>query len=322
MLATGFISAVTLASQLAKKEWGGEEGDKKRDQILDMAFWVLISAILGSRVLFIIVNWKQYAAAPSTIFSLGGGLVFYGGLLGAMLASYIFARQNGIDFIRLADLSLPVVSLGQCLGRLGCFSAGCCWGDVARAGYKFSVNFPGAREVKNLFGQLADTPSLAYQSMSSDSRYVDVLTGKVSPTFLPGTEKISQWVAEHGHTFGVHPTQLYESIGQFCIFLALISLRRFRRFHGEIMGIWLMAYAVLRSTVELFRGDTERGTLHHLLDYFHLAALTDKVPLEAWYNISVSQFISMCMFTAGATLLYQRGRKLLMNPGTAAAATA
>ena len=71
-----------------------------------------------------------------------------------------------------------------------------------------------------------------------------------------------------------------------------------------------MAYAVLRSTVELFRGDTERGTLYHLLSYLGFDRLRAMVSLEAWYNVSISQFISMCTFTAGAVLLAREYRRL------------
>jgi hypothetical protein len=63
---------------------------------------------------------------------------------------------------------------------------------------------------------------------------------------------MSEWVAQHGHTLPVHPTQLYESVGQLVLFVALLTLRRFRRFHGQIFGLWLCAYAVLRSAIELF----------------------------------------------------------------------
>jgi phosphatidylglycerol:prolipoprotein diacylglycerol transferase len=126
LLAAGFIAAVSLSARLAEREWPGGEGARKRDQVLDLSFWVLISAIVGSRVLFIIVNWKDYASDLTRIFELGGGLVFYGGLIGATLASFFFARRHDIDFFRLADLAMPAISLGQCLGRLGCFAAGCC----------------------------------------------------------------------------------------------------------------------------------------------------------------------------------------------------
>jgi phosphatidylglycerol:prolipoprotein diacylglycerol transferase len=130
-------------------------------------------------------------------------------------------------------------------------------------------------------------------------------------------------VAQHGTTLPVHPTQLYESIGQFVLFVSLLFLRRYRRFRGQITGMWLMCYAVLRSTVELFRGDVERGTLHGLLTSIGGLPLADKVPLEAWYNISTSQFISICMFTGGAIILYRGGKQVFFPAGmTAAAASA
>src|SRR5215813_5228134 len=303
LLAGGFVAAVSLSARLAEREWPGEEGERKREQVLDLSFWVLVSALVGSRVLFIIVNWKDYAADPKKIFSLGGGLVFYGGLLGAISASLIYARRNGIDFLRLADVAMPTISLGQALGRLGCFAAGCCWGDVAAKGYRLGVHFPGGGEARTLFGQVTGTGSLAYQSQITDSRFVVETTGQVVHGAIPGAERISQWVAQHGHTLPLHPTQLYESVGQFALFLGLLALRRYRRFHGQIFAVWLMCYAVLRTTVELFRGDVERGTLNGLLNSLGLTSLAQKVPLEAWYNISTSQFISLCMFGLGLAIL-------------------
>ncbi|MBX5480593.1 MAG: prolipoprotein diacylglyceryl transferase [Myxococcaceae bacterium] len=323
MIATGFILAVVLAGALAKQEWRGEEGLRKRDQVMDLAFWVLLSGLAGSRILFVIVNWKQYAENPGDLFSLGGGLVFYGGLIGATIAGYVYTRVYKIEFFRLADLAMPTVSLGQCFGRLGCFSAGCCWGDVTKEGFLFGAKFPGAGLAKNLFGQLSGVSSLAADSMSKDTRWVNPATGQIFHSHTPGDGlvQISQWVHEHGHTLPVHPTQIYESIGQFSLMLILLFMRRYRRFHGQIFALWLMCYAVLRTTVELFRGDVERGTLHGLLESLHLDALASAVPLEAWYNISTSQFISICMFTLGATILYRKVRAVTASSSTGGGVT-
>ncbi len=308
LLATGFVCAVTLAAKLAQREWGGEEGDRKRDQMLDLAFYVLIAGILGSHILFVIVNYESYAHNLWGIFK-PGGLVFYGGLLGAMGASVWFARKNQMDFLRLADIGLPAVSLGQAFGRLGCFSAGCCWGDVAHKGFGLGVHFPGTGHVKNLFGQLSDTPSLAFSSMADgkETRWVVEATGQIFPQKVDGAVRIADWVREHGTTLPVHPTQLYESLGQIGLLLLMLFLRRYRRFHGQIFGMWLMGYAMLRTTVELFRGDLERGTLSGLLTSL---SITDKLPKQAWYNISISQFISMCMFALGAAVLIRKGRQV------------
>ncbi len=319
LLASGFITALTVAGRLAQDEWrkvqlvNGEwvdvEGPKKREQVMDLAFWVLLGGIGGSRLLFVLVNWQDYARDWTQVFSLGGGLVFYGGLIGAAVAAYFFARKHDMDFMRLADVCIPTVSLGQCLGRLGCFSAGCCWGDVAPSHAATAVHFPGGGLAQDLFGRAGGTSSLAYSSQAEDARYVVEATGHILHEAAPGAVRISDQVLQLGHTLGVYPTQLFESVGQLALFAGLLYARRFRRFHGQIFALWLMAYAVLRSTVELFRGDVERGTLHGLLQSLGAQGLAQAVPLEAWYNVSTSQFISLCMFSFGAVLLYQKGRR-------------
>ncbi|QDE80394.1 prolipoprotein diacylglyceryl transferase [Myxococcus xanthus] len=319
LLALGFTTAVTVAGRLAQDEWRtlelkdgawvDVEGPKKREQIMDMTVWILLGGIGGSRLLFVLVNWQDYARDWTQVLSLGGGLVFYGGLIGASVAAFVFARMHGLDFWRLADVCIPTVSLGQCLGRLGCFSAGCCWGDVAPAHAATAVHFPGNGVAQDLLGGLGNTSSLAYSSQLQDTRYVVEATGEIFHHAAPGAVRISDWVAQQGHTLGVYPTQLFESVGQLVLFVGLLYARRYRRFHGHVLAFWLMAYAVLRSTVELFRGDVERGTLHGLLQSLGAGELAAAVPLEAWYNVSTSQFISLCMFTFGAVLLAQKGRR-------------
>jgi phosphatidylglycerol:prolipoprotein diacylglycerol transferase len=319
LLVGGFVCAVLVSARLARDEWRklqwvdgawvDVEGPRRREQVLDMAFWALVGGIVGARLLFVLVNWQDYARDWTKVFSLGGGLVFYGGLIGASVACWFFARAHGLDFLRLADVCIPTVSLGQCLGRLGCFSAGCCWGDVAPAGAATAVHFPGSGLAQDLFGQTGGASSQAYLSQSDDARFVVEATGDILHHAAPDAVSISEWVLRHGHTLGVYPTQLFESAGQLVLFLGLMYARRHRRFHGHILALWLMAYAVLRSTVELFRGDVERGTLHGLLEAAGVQALADAVPLEAWYNVSTSQFISLCMFTFGAVLWFQKGRR-------------
>lgn len=377
LLGAGFLSAVTVAAFLARREWPGEVGVKRRDQIMDLAFSVFVGGIVGSRELFVLVNWKDYisrkpAEAYATVLDLivvavlglaiafrsrltkdtankvvenagtwfmyvlvggrvllslmlgggftgvtdmlGGGLVFYGGLIGAALASVWYCIKNDIQFMRLADLAIPTVSLGQAFGRLGCFSAGCCWGKPASEHAPFQVHFPGARSTQTLFGTHSDTASLAWSSMAEDTRYVLEKTGEVFQQMVPDAVQIGQWVREHDHTLGLHPTQLYESIGQTLMFAFLLTARRWRKFHGQIFGMWLMGYAILRTSVELFRGDRERGTLNGLLKSNGLDALASLVPDTAWYNISTSQFISLAMFSFGAWILVSGLRARAAEP--------
>ena len=89
------------------------------------------------------------------------------------------------------------------------------------------------------------------------------------------------------------------------LFAVLMTARRWRRFHGQIFAMWLMCYAVLRTSVELFRGDLERGTIHGLIP---------SIPTGVWYNISISQFISIVMFSFGSYLLAKNLRAVKARP--------
>lgn len=385
LIGAGFVTAVTVSGWSATREWAGPLGVKRQAQIMDLAFYLFVGGILGSRELFVLVNYTDYLHDPARIaeayavvvdllvlvglivavagrerffkdavarqnvldqafrnfmyvvvggrilFSvlvgkglgglsemLGGGLVFYGGLIGASVAALWYCELNGIQFMRLADLAIPTVSLGQAFGRLGCFSAGCCWGRVTtHAKAPFAVEFPGPTMVKTLFGGASSTPSLAFSSMADrlhETRWVVESTGEVTTQSVPGAELIADWVNHHGHSLPVHPTQLYESLGQTLLFVLLLTMRRYRRFHGQIFATWLICYAFLRSSVELFRGDLERGTLHGLLAQSGLSSLADAVPSGAWYNLSTSQFISICMFSLGSWLLAKNLREVAAQP--------
>ena len=302
LVATAFIAAALFSAQLATREWLGEEGQKRREQVLDLMLYVVLGALVGARLLYVVVNLQQYSKNPLSVFSLQGGMVFYGGLIGASVTAFWFAKKHDIPFLRLADIGMPAVSLGQCLGRLGCFAASCCHGRIAGEKVALSVQFPGT-QLTDLAGNPSPVLSQAFLSHSRDMRWVDLATGKVSNTFEPGLVQISAWAVQHNQSLPVHPTQLYEAAGQLLLFVALLFMRSYRKFHGQIFGMWLIGYAMLRGTVELFRGDLERGTLHHLLKWMDMPGLAARIPMEAFYNISTSQFISLGLAALGAWVL-------------------
>jgi phosphatidylglycerol:prolipoprotein diacylglycerol transferase len=124
MIALGFVVAIYLAVRQAKREFIDP------NVVLDLAFWILIAAMVGSRVLFIIVNAGDYIADPVLLLKVWqGGLVFYGGFIGAVAASWYYCHRRGISFFRISDLLIPSVAVGHFFGRLGCYSAGCCHGS-------------------------------------------------------------------------------------------------------------------------------------------------------------------------------------------------
>jgi phosphatidylglycerol---prolipoprotein diacylglyceryl transferase len=300
MLMAGFAAAILVSARLAEREWGGAEGVRRRNDAMDLAVWVVIGGIVGSKILFILVTPKDFLDALGSgslwkiLGALGGGFVFYGGLIGAASAVWWFCRARKIAFLRFADVIAPTVALGQAFGRLGCFAAGCCWGKPAALHLPWAVRFPGASRALDLFGH-PSSGAIAWDSQSREGqRWVIESTGQVFDHAVPGAMRISDWVAKHGTTLPIHPTQLYESLAQLLLFVLLMIARRYRRFHGQILALYLIGYSIIRTTVELFRGDFERGTLHKLID---------AVPLDAWWNISTSQFISLVMFALGVTLL-------------------
>jgi phosphatidylglycerol:prolipoprotein diacylglycerol transferase len=227
LVAGGFLVAMTLAARAA------ERAGLDREKVLDLSFGILVAAMIGSRVLFIVVNWDEYAHDLVGIFEFWkGGLVFYGGFLGAIVFSIWYMRKHQMEFMPYADAMGPTVAIGQALGRLGCFAAGCCWGGACDAHYALAARFP--------------PESLAFQSQLSNH-----LVDSTALTTIP-----------------IHPTQLYEALGTALIFLFLTWWRSRKRFNGELLALYLMLYAPLRALVETFRGDEERGRVFNFLGSF------------------------------------------------------
>ena len=123
MLAIGFLCAVGFCVHQARRY--GEDPQK----ILDVCFYILLAAIIGSRVYFVAIEWPYFAANPKQIFNIAsGGLVFYGGAIGGILTAIFFMRRWKMPIWRTCDLLAPAIPIGIFFGRLGCFSAGCCYG--------------------------------------------------------------------------------------------------------------------------------------------------------------------------------------------------
>ncbi|HEX6738566.1 MAG TPA: prolipoprotein diacylglyceryl transferase [Vicinamibacteria bacterium] len=134
LLAVAFLTGLWIASRQAKRE--GLDSAR----ITDMAIYVLIGGLLGAKLLLLIVEWPYYMKNPKDIMSLiQSGGVFYGGLLGALPVAFWYARRHQLDGWRTADVLAPGVAIGQAIGRLGCFAAGCCYGKPT--GVSWAVRF-------------------------------------------------------------------------------------------------------------------------------------------------------------------------------------
>jgi phosphatidylglycerol:prolipoprotein diacylglycerol transferase len=123
MIGTGFLLGLFLAARRAKKE--GIDPDR----ILDMGVYVLLAAIVGSRVLYVLTNLHEFTRNPLDAFAVWkGGLVFYGGVIAAVPVGIWYVRKHNLPVWKTADVLAPYAALGHAFGRLGCFFAGCCFG--------------------------------------------------------------------------------------------------------------------------------------------------------------------------------------------------
>jgi phosphatidylglycerol:prolipoprotein diacylglycerol transferase len=209
------------------------------DTIIDLGPWLLVGAILGARTMYVVSYWNEsFAGRPLTeIFMVWhGGLVYYGGLIGASLAGVLFAALKKLPLWTLADIVAPSIALGSFFGRWGCLLNGCCYGRPTTM--PWGIQFPKGHETY--------------------------------PNY-------------------VHPTEIYDSLLNLCLYMSLAWLFRRKTFDGQVFAVYLICYAVLRSFVELFRGDY--------------------TPAHYWGGLTPGQIVSIATILVGMLLLWKLPRK-------------
>ncbi len=284
LIVVGFLLAMYVAHREAKRQ------GKWQEEILDFAFWALLGGMIGARVVFIAVNWREYfidrpwdtvggIPIPAVLVVWKGGLVFYGAALGGLAAFLWYTRRHnirGVDRLAIADIMVVGVPLAHAFGRLGCVAAGCCWGDSA-------YHLDAAGNVVSDIPLAAYFPegSLAYTSL------IQSVDGDVAVR-----------MRDMHTTMPLIPIQLIEAFGEACIFLVLLVVRSRKWFHGQVLLTYGILYPVLRTINEMMRGDSERG--------YVIPGL-----------LSTSQFISLCVAIASLItilVLRRRGMANIQTP--------
>ena len=124
------------------------------DAAWNLGVYMTLAALVGSKLWLIIQFWSYYSTHPREIFALNtlqSAGVFYGGLITAVVVIVLYARHSGLHFLPLADVYSAPVAMGHAIWRLGCFSAGCCWGRETDVPLGVTFTDPYA-------GQLIGTP--------------------------------------------------------------------------------------------------------------------------------------------------------------------
>jgi phosphatidylglycerol:prolipoprotein diacylglycerol transferase len=126
MIAIAFFIAVIFIDRKAVLE-----GPIYRNNILDLLIIVVITGIIGARLLYVINKPQEYNSFLDIVKIWEGGLVFHGGLILGLIGGSLFIYYKKMPFNKTAEILIPYLVLGQALGRIGCFLNGCCYGTFS-----------------------------------------------------------------------------------------------------------------------------------------------------------------------------------------------
>src|SRR3989454_11501665 len=123
LLAAAYLLGLKLAMVRAKAR-GLDQA-----RVLDLGIYIIISALVGAKLLLLITDFKTFRADPRELLTLArSGGVFYGGLILAVTVALWFIRRKGLPLWTTCDVFAPGIALGHVVGRFGCLFAGCCFG--------------------------------------------------------------------------------------------------------------------------------------------------------------------------------------------------
>jgi phosphatidylglycerol:prolipoprotein diacylglycerol transferase len=220
---TGFGIAVLLAFVISQIIAERETARRGHDPapISDLVFAAIVGTLVGAKLYYVIVithDWRD-------IFS-RGGFVFWGGFMGAVAACYIVAKLKKVDFVRTSDVAGIAIAAGYAVGRTGCWAVGDDYGRPWSG--PLAVQFPQGAPPSTA-GNMAQ---LFNMPLPAGTMPTDVLA--------------------------VHPTQLYETVMGFAMFLILWRLRKHAHAEGWLFGVWMVLAGLERFIVEFWRAKDDR----------------------------------------------------------------
>jgi phosphatidylglycerol:prolipoprotein diacylglycerol transferase len=218
-IALAFLIGILLAAWRAKRE------KLNPNDFLDIGFIIVVSSIVGARIFYILFNLKYYVDNPAMIIRIWeGGLIFYGGLLCAAVASILYMRFKKIPVWYGTDIIAPSVALGYAITRVGCFLNGCCYGEVCNLPWGVS----------------------GWDPFTGAGRY----SAQIFFAALFGTGEVPEAIK-------LHPTQLYAAGISLIFFVVLLIIWRRRVFDGMVFWSYVGLYALYRFGIEFVRADNK-----------------------------------------------------------------
>lgn len=216
VIALGMMLGILMATYEAKRT------GQNPDDYIDLAIVAIIVSVIGARIYYVVFSWDYYKNHLSSIFNLRqGGLAIYGGVIAAIITTYIFSRVKKLSFPKLVDTAVLGLLIGQIIGR---------WGNFFN---------------REAFGGYTD----------------GLLAMQIPVDAVRSSSDITAELAEHRVTIDgisyiqVHPTFLYESLWNLAVLVVLLFIRKHKKFEGEIFLLYLIGYGVGRFWIERLRTD-------------------------------------------------------------------
>ena len=213
----GVMQAIAYIVGIYVAVYYGKKRGLDKDTVIDLSLWIVLGAVVGARLWFVLEDWQYFQGNFVEIFRVwNGGLVFYGGFIGAVIALFIYLKKYKLDSVSIMDMLSPSLAIGIAIGRIGCFLNGCCYGKIS---FTRGISFPAK-----------DFPP----------PYIDQLQKGL---IKPGA----------AHSLPVIPTQLYSSLDGLIIFLILIFLASKVKIKGILVSSLFVLYGIHRFVIDFFR---------------------------------------------------------------------
>jgi phosphatidylglycerol:prolipoprotein diacylglycerol transferase len=215
MLGIAFIIASwLLTKEVARKKLNPNLGT-------EVTLMAIIFGIIGAKLFHLLENYSDFIEDPVGMTFNPGGLTFYGGLIVAILSTWIYARRKKIPFLVIADAAAPVLALAYGIGRIGCHLAGD--GD-----YGIPTDLPWGTNYEN--GTVP--PSVMFRGSGIALNYPDGVVPDTTP---------------------LHPAPIYEFLICFVIFIILWRLRKKDWIDGKLFMFYLVLISLERFSIEFIR---------------------------------------------------------------------
>jgi phosphatidylglycerol---prolipoprotein diacylglyceryl transferase len=244
----GAYPALLLLALLAGwwlARWRAKRTGIEPRHIDNLALLVAVASLFGARLFSWIFYFPPGFSFWTAMTMGGGGMVFYGGLIFGIACVVVYAGVTRVPLWELFDIVSPPVALGLAIGRVGCFMAGCCWGDVCVDPDALHLHQPQVQS------QILTVPLLSRPNFPLAVRFP-----KEAGAFEQHQE-LGLIDVHAARSLPVHPVQLYEA--WLALLLALILNRafQFRSRAGEIAVQLVIGYSLIRFITEFFRADNQ-----------------------------------------------------------------